>query len=192
MPVFAPSPLCSLLGSAFRFALRSALLVAPLVVVVAPPALGVAASEAWNAGPHTLEVLEVVRQSQPSSCGPAALATLSAWLGTPRSEAALIAAAHMGPEGVTLSEFARLAHLTGLPGTWYAVPAPGLSRLRAPFVAHLNVDDQPAALGHLVAVASVSHGYVVVGDPAVGAYVQSLEEFSRRYSGRVYALGEQP
>lgn len=133
----------------------------------------------------------VVLQSQPASCGPAVLATLTAWLGSPHTEAALIAAATMSGDGVTLSEFARLAHGVGLAGTWYSVPAAQLGSLPSPFVVHLNVDGA-AGLGHLVAVAGVSHGYAVVADPAVGPYTLSLAALAAQYSGRAYVVGGRP
>lgn len=178
--------------SALNTLLRLASVVAALAAVFAPGARGVAASAAWNDAPHELTRLVSVQQTSPTSCGPAALATLSTWLGVPRTEAELLAIARVGPNGVTLSEFARLAHQIGLPGAWYQVPPARLGSLSTPFVAHLTTTEVGPDLGHLVTVAAVSHGYVVVADPATGAYVLSLKRFERRYSGRAYVLAEQP
>jgi predicted double-glycine peptidase len=169
-------------------AFRALLALAALLAVVLPGTRGVAASADWNGAPWPLEHLEVVRQSQPASCGPASLATLATWLGRPHSEAQLLEGANVTPSGVTLAEFTRLAHAINLPGTWYAVPTADLGRLPTPFVAHLHAGPAEARMGHLVVVAAVSHGYVVVGDPASGAYVSSVAAFARRFSGRVYLL----
>ena len=73
--------------SSVRCSLRVILAALALLVLFAPGARGVAASAAWNGEPHALERLKVVLQSQENSCGPAALATLSHWLGVPRTEA---------------------------------------------------------------------------------------------------------
>ncbi len=172
--------------------LRLIAVAASLALVFVPGAWGVAASASWNGEPRPLQHLPVVRQSQRASCGPAALATLSNWLGQPRTEAELIAEADMGPTGVTLGEFARLAAHTGLPGSWYRVGAAQLHLVPAPFVAHLDDGAAGGELGHLVVVAGVGHGYVVVADPAEGAYVGPVRAFARRFTGRVFVLDEQP
>jgi ABC-type bacteriocin/lantibiotic exporter with double-glycine peptidase domain len=172
-----------------RVIVRAALATLLLAVVVVPGSVGVAASAAWNGAPVTLPGLQVVPQTHLNSCGPATLATLSTWLGNPRTEAELLQAADVGPTGVTLSEFARLAHQIGLPGTWYQVQPANLHLVPTPFVAHLE-GAGAAGLGHLVAVAAVSHGYVTVADPASGAHVSPLRAFARRFTGRVYVLTE--
>lgn len=172
-------------------AARVAGAVALLLVVFGPGARGVTASAAWNAATQPLERLPVVRQTQPTSCGPASLATLSTLLGTPRTEAELLALARMSEGGVTLAEFARLAHLVDLKGAWYSVDAPLLARAPTPFVAHLSAPagERPAPeLGHMVVVVAVSHGYAVIADPAEGAFVAPLSSLARRFSGRVYLL----
>lgn len=169
---------------------RAALAALLLSVLLVPGSIGVAASAAWNNSPHTLEALQVVRQTHVYSCGPAALATLSTWLGAPRSEAELMAAAHLGPTGITLSEFARLADHIGLSGTWYQVRAADLHLVPTPFVAHLSGGNAAPELGHLVGVAGVAHGFVAVADPASGAHVAHLRVFARRFTGRVFVLEE--
>jgi len=128
-------------------------------------------------------------QSQENTCGPAVLATLSGWLGAPRAENELVALAQLGPTGLTLSEFARLADQVGLGGAWYQVRSTELHHVPAPFVAHLRAHTG-SELGHLVAVAGVAHGYVSVADPAAGAHVAPLRAFARRFTGRVYVLEE--
>lgn len=175
-------------GHSATLALRTVVALAAILAVVLPGTHGVAASAAWNGAPWPLEHLAVVRQSQPASCGPASLATLATWLGRPHTEAQLLDGANVTPAGVTLAEFTRLAHAIGLPGVWYAVPTADLGKVPTPFVAHLHAGPAEAQLGHLVVVAAVSHGYVVVGDPASGAYVASRSTFMRRFSGRLYLL----
>lgn len=176
--------------------LRAALAALLLAVALAPSAVGVAASAAWNSQPAALEALPVERQTHPLSCGPATLATLSTWLGTARTEAELLAAAEVGPEGITLSEFARLAHRIGLAGSWYQVAHTDLHHVPTPFAAHLRSggylqgSGHTPELGHLVAIAGVAHGYVAVADPATGAHVLPLNAFAQRFSGRVYVLDE--
>lgn len=177
--------------SSVRCSLRVILAALALLVLFAPGARGVAASAAWNGEPHALERLTVVLQSQENSCGPAALATLSHWLGVPRTETELVALAELGPTGLTLSEFARLAHQVGLSGAWYQVRSSELQLVPAPFVAHLQAEGS-AGLGHLVAVAGVAHGYVAVADPAAGAHVVPVGTFARRFTGRVYVLERRP
>lgn len=172
--------------------LRIVLLGASLLALIAPGAWGVASSAAWNGAERPLEHLSVVRQTHASSCGPASLATLATWLGQPRTEAELIELANLGPAGVTLSEFARLAHQVGLPGAWYEVAVSQLHLVPAPFVAHLTSPAAGANHGHLVAVAGVAHGYAVVADPAEGSYVGPVGAFARRFTGRVFVLDEQP
>lgn len=158
-----------------------------LLLLVLPSALGISASYAWSSSAHPLPSLEVVRQSQPASCGPAALATLLGWLGRPHSEAYLLRLTELGAEGISLAEFSRLAHAMDVPGVWYHSPPSQLGQLPTPFVAHLELPGAAPA-GHLVVVNSVTHGYVILADPAQGAQVVSLERFSRDYSGRVYLL----
>lgn len=172
---------------AARFSSYATYLALVLLLLVLPSARGISASSAWRLAAHPLASLEVVRQSRPASCGPAALATLLGWLGRPHSEAHLLGLTELGVEGVSLAEFARLAHAMDVPGTWYHAPPDRLAQLPAPFVAHLELRSAAAA-GHLVVVRNVTHGYVVVADPAHGAQVVSLEQFSRSYSGRVYLL----
>lgn len=175
---------------AVRATLRAVSAALLLAVALLPSAAGVASSAAWNSEPFPLEPLPVVRQTHPLSCGAATLATLSTWLGTPRTEEELLTRAQVGPAGMTLSEFARLAHQIELPGTWYAVSHRQLHHVPTPFAAHLAGNDGSPEPGHLVAVAGVAHGYVTVADPAAGAYVIPLRTFAQRFSGRVYVLEE--
>src|SRR5690606_37355952 len=111
-----------------------------LLALLAPSAIGMAASAAWNEAERPVPGLEVVRQSRPSSCGPALIATLASWRGNPVSEATIIAQADLGAAGVSLAEFARLASLHGLEGTWYHVESRRLHGLATPYVAHLAKD----------------------------------------------------
>ncbi len=129
----------------------------------------------------------VVRQSTPRSCGPAALATLLAWRGRPLSESDVLRVTHLGPAGVTLGEFARLAGTFGLPGTWFEVPPAALDRLRPPFVAHLARDG-----GHFVVVRGIALGYVLLADPARGWRLEPRGRFLRTFRGRVFLPSRGP
>lgn len=170
-----------------RFTTCAAYSLLALLVLGLPSARGISASAAWSSAAHPLASLPVVRQSQPNSCGPAALATLLAWLDRPLSEAHLLSLAELGPGGLSLGEFARLAQALDLPGSWYRSPISELAKLPSPFFAHLELPEATSA-GHLVLVHQVAHGYVIVADPAHGGRVMSIRQFSRHYSGRAYLL----
>ncbi len=173
-------------GSRRVLALSTAAVLAAAVLTL-PTAIGAHASRAWNAAPYAIGSVPVVLQSQRNDCGPAVIATLAAWSGLTLDPASVAAAARLGADGLSLGEFARLADRFGFPGTWFRVGSAELAELPTPFVAHLNVTGS-TPLGHLVAVRAVTRGAVTVADPAVGAYVISLEAFARRFSGRVYLL----
>jgi ABC-type bacteriocin/lantibiotic exporter with double-glycine peptidase domain len=160
---------------------------AAAAVLTLPTALGAHASRAWNAAPYALDSVPVVLQSQRNDCGPAVVATLAAWSGRRLELASVVASAPLGPDGLSLGEFARLADRFGFPGTWYRIGPGDLAGLPTPFVAHMTVAGS-APLGHLVAVRAVTRGAVTVADPAVGAYVLPLDAFTRRFSGRVFLL----
>lgn len=173
------------------------------VVLAAGPgvsALGVARSMRFRARPYLLAAAEggraalplhlppaalpeVVRQSRPESCGPAALATVLAWKGRPVGEGAVLARTRLRADGATLAELARLAAAFELPASWYAVPPRDLPRLPTPFIAHLR-----AGGGHYVAVARVARGFVLLADPALGLSLWRLSRFRRAWSGRVMLL----
>lgn len=162
------------------------------VTLVLPSARGVTASVAWNAGPLPLPELGVERQSTPVSCGPAVIATLATWLGSPTTEAEVLSQTTLGNAGVSLSEFARLAHERGLSGSWFEVDGAVLPLVPVPFAAHLSVTSDEGELGHVVAISSAAYGYLVVADPAEGGYVVSEKKFLERFTGRVYVLGPRP
>jgi len=160
------------------------------LLTAAPTYLGARAGQAWNAAPFALEAaVPAVLQEQFNDCGPAIVATLLEWVGRPTGLATVSAAAKLGPDGLSLGEFARLAHSFGFPGTWYRVEASDLATLRVPFVAHVGAaTPNGSTLGHLVVVWAVGRGAALVTDPAVGAYAVPLPELARRFTGRVYAL----
>lgn len=192
----------------------------PVGLVIATPLVrGHAAAQAWNAAPFPLVSPPVVLQVARNDCGPAVVATLLTWLGSPVGLPEVTAEAQLGPDGLNLGEFARLAHAFGLQGAWYRATPSDLPSLPGPFVAHLSAQISSAAsaypgsaasgsaasgsaasgtaaraalppvtAGHLVVVWGVGKGAVLVSDPAVGAYSQSLEGFSRAFTGRVYLL----
>lgn len=184
------------------------------LVIATPLVRGHAAAQAWNAAPFPLVSPPVVLQVARNDCGPAVVATLLTWLGSPVGLPEVTAEAQLGPDGLNLGEFARLAHAFGLQGAWYRATPSDLPGLPGPFVAHLSAQISSAAsaypgsaasgsaasgsaaraalppvtAGHLVVVWGVGKGAVLVSDPAVGAYSQSLEGFSRAFTGRVYLL----
>lgn len=164
--------------------------VIPLLALVSlflPSALGMAASANWNRAVLPVAGLAIELQSQPTSCGPALVATLASWQGRRVSEATVLGQADVGAAGISLAEFARLASLHGLDGAWYHVERSRLGSLPFPFVAHLA----EAEGGHYVAVMALRDSVMVVVDPAVGALVGPADALLRRFSGRVFVLDGQ-
>jgi ATP-binding cassette subfamily B protein RaxB len=104
-------------------------------------------------------------------------------LGRPIGEASVVRVARLGPAGITLAEFARLASSFGLRGAWYGAPVGSLRRLPRPFVAHLTTEG-----GHFVVVHDVSGAFVTVADPARGLVTMPLASFQRAWSGRSFLL----
>jgi predicted double-glycine peptidase len=155
------------------------------VPVVAPSAVAVAANAAALTAPVPVSSLNVVRQTRRNSCGPAAVATLAGWLGRPTSEADVLRDARLVDAGISLAEFARLADLHGVPGSWYRVAPQDLGATPTPFVAHLSTPDD-----HFVVVHAVVRSHVVMADPAVGAVVVPVRAFVHRFRGRVFVPRE--
>lgn len=155
-----------------------------LLGLLLPSAVGMTASVTWNDAVRPVPGLDVIRQSLPSSCGPALIATLATWRGHDVSETTLIGQADLGATGVSLAEFARLASLHGLDGTWYRVERGRLGRLSTPFVAHLELTGG----GHFVAVLAQADDKVVIADPAAGVLVGPTVKLLRDFSGRAFVL----
>lgn len=161
-------------------------------VVAAPAYFGARASRAWNATPFGVSSVPVVLQTARNDCGPAALAALLIWADRATPLATITSAARLGPDGISLGEFARVADAFGLPGAWYHLEAARLTTVGTPFVAHVTAaTGTPGAsqLGHLVVVWAAGGGAVLLSDPAVGASIVPLAEFARRYTGRAFVLG---
>lgn len=157
-----------------------------LIALVLPSATGLAASASWNDSIRSVPGLEVQLQSLPNSCGPALIATLASWRGAAVTEKAVIAQAHLEDGGASLAEFARLAALHGLDGTWYHVSASRLAGVPVPFAAHLD----GAEGGHYVGVVAITESATVIIDPAVGALVGPTDALLRTFSGRVFMLSQ--
>ena len=153
-----------------------------VAALAAPPLSGAERSRAFHGEPYQLPELPVVLQSSQNGCGPAAIATLSAWYGRPVSEATVLSGAALSESGVSLSEFARLADRQGLPGAWYRIPKHELALLPTPFVAHLD----GRGGGHFVVVHAIVGAHVVLADPAEGSLAAPLERLSQTFSGRAY------
>src|SRR5690625_6363483 len=79
------------------------------------------------------------------------------------SEAQLIAAANMGPGGVSLAEFSRLAASHGLEGEWLQSLNRSIRTLSTPAVLHTN-----SGSGHFILIDQLAGSYAVVTDPAAG------------------------
>lgn len=206
IPAAPRVPLSSRAARSPWAALVRAVLVAALVAAgPGASALGVARSMRWRARPFRLDpaptapdlgswpagilparglppgaLPEVVRQSTPRSCGPAALASMLAWLGRPVGEAAVLERARLRADGVTLDELARLAAAFEVPAGWYVASARALPRLPMPAIAHLRRRG-----GHFVALYRVARGFVLLADPAGGLVIERLTRFRRGWSGRV-------
>src|SRR5690606_13755400 len=159
-----------------------------LLALLLPSTVGMTASAAWNDAVRVVPGLETTLQTQPASCGPALIATLATWSGSGVSEATVIAQADLSHDGVSLAEFARLASLHALDGTWYRVEQGRLGGLSTPFVAHLHV----ATGGHFVADVAQAADKVVVVDPGPGVLVGPLGSLLRGVSGRVFVLKNRP
>ncbi|MBX3143123.1 MAG: hypothetical protein KF813_05155 [Trueperaceae bacterium] len=161
--------------------------VSAAAALAAPAVRGqILAAEAMNASLAVPE-LYVALQSLPNSCGPAAVATLAGWSAGAEgavSEAAVLAHAELGPSGVSLAEFSRLAARHGVPGAWYRVEPSSLGSLATPFAAHLTRD----GLGHFVVVLHVKGQLAVVADPAVGGSVVPLAALREGFSGLVFVV----
>src|SRR5690625_3435405 len=93
----------------FNALLRAAVPVILLAALVAPTLAGAVSTHMERQEAVDFGWGDVVRQSQENSCGPALLATLLNRTGTPVDESELISAADLGPTGITLGEFSRLA-----------------------------------------------------------------------------------
>lgn len=141
------------------------------------------AAAAVNA-PHPVPELPVELQSLPNTCGPAAVATLATWLGTPVAEAAVLRRANLTASGISLAEFTRLAALHGVEGAWYQVGASVLHGLQAPYAIHVT----RAGRGHFLLVSEVRGGLALVADPATGGAVVPLKSLLAEFEGRVFVL----
>lgn len=163
------------------------LLAAVLAVGPAVSAVGIIKSRAWRSAALLLDpapgLPRVERQGSPVGCGPAVLATLLRWAGTPIPLAQVMAEAELRADGITLAEFARLAQRHGLHGTWYEVPLVDLDRLPLPFVAHLR-----SSGGHFVIVRELDRRFALVADPAKGLVIEARSSLARAFTGRAFLL----
>ena len=136
---------------------------------------------ATPAGQVSLGWSGVVRQTLHNTCGPALLASLLVASGEPGTELGVAQLARLGPQGVTLAEFGRLADGLGFPGAWYEAGSARPDSLPLPFVAHL---DQPA--GHFVLITDSSAGLIRMSAPVRGQVAVSVADFRRLWSGRAW------
>ena len=171
-------------------ALIAVLLLALLAVGPVVSLVGTAGSRAWRDRVLVLSprasVPMVTMQATPASCGPAVVSTLLRWAGRPIPEAELLRFTALRADGITLSEFARLADAYDLPGSWYDVARRDLGRLPRPFVAHLR-----SAGGHFVVVTALDRRFAVVADPARGMVIAPRAGLEQSWSGRAFLFENQ-
>ncbi len=160
--------------------------IAPLLLLLLSwqPLLGAAATPVQQV---SLGWTGVVKQTGHNTCGPALLASVLVAAGRAGSELAVAEVARLGPQGITLAEFGRLATGLGFPGAWYAAGSQDPSLLPLPFVAHLN---EPA--GHFVLVTGASSGLVRLSDPVRGQVALSPRAFRQLWSGRAWFFSASP
>lgn len=163
------------------------MLAATALLLFVPVVHGARTTHEWASAPRTVEGLPVVRQQGRFDCGPALLTTLARWAGVRVSLADVLALSDVGPTGMSLAEFSRVATALGMPGGWYEVPRSVLDEVSAPFVAHFWATED---LGHYAAVVSLGHGLALVADPARGAVVGGAAELLGTYSGRAFLFDE--
>lgn len=160
---------------------------AVLAIGPAVSAVGIVRSRAWRSAPLLLNpapgLPRVELQVSPEGCGPAVLATLLRWVGTPIPLDQIMEEAELRADGITLAEFARLAQRYGVPGTWYDVPRPDLDRLPLPFVAHLR-----SSGGHFVIVRELDQRLVLIADPAKGLVIEPRSLLEHAFTGRAFLL----
>jgi hypothetical protein len=134
----------------------------------------------------------VVRQQYDYSCGSAALATLlTHHYDRPTGEAAIFQAMYRAGDqekirkvGFSLLDMKRYLEAQGLRADGYRWGLEDLARAQAPAIALINV----GSYRHFVIIKGVRHGKVMVGDPAQGLKLYTLDEFARVWNGVVFLV----
>jgi ABC-type bacteriocin/lantibiotic exporter with double-glycine peptidase domain len=146
-----------------------------------PTTLGMVRSVTEEDGISVLGWTGVVRQSDTNTCGPAVIATLLEMRGAKVNDEEVTGRANLGPEGVTLAEFARLAGVYGLPGHWFRSSEHDLNELTLPAVVHLSNSS-----GHFALLLRLVGDHVQLADPARGMLLVPLPTFRNEWSGRIF------
>ena len=120
--------------------------------------------------------IPVVLQTEASECGLACLAMLLAAHGTVTDLPTLRARHGAMPQGMTVSELARVAAAEQLATRAVRLEMDELGHLRLPCVLHWD-------LGHFVVLREIHAGRYVILDPANGERSLSRDEVSPRFSG---------
>lgn len=128
-----------------------------------------------------------VRQWIPTTCGPAALATLLNVYGRSWSREALEQECEVTSEGTSLYHLREACRRYGLSAEGLrAIDSKALLRVPRPFIAHLTTQ-------HFVVVERLSNGHLEVFDPTLGdVRAWSSQELFRVSRGWVLTVGERP
>jgi ATP-binding cassette subfamily B protein len=127
----------------------------------------------------------LVRQTDQSDCGAAALATVLRHYRVPVSLQALRDLAGTDRQGTNLLGLLQAAQALGFAAKGVKGTYADLPQAPLPAIAHVRTDE---GLGHFVVLYQVGAGSVVVGDPARGGRRLSRDEFSRLWTGFLLLL----
>jgi len=127
--------------------------------------------------PHRTAELTLVRQSDDSECGPAALATTLTYYGRPTTLDASKAATHYSSAGTTALDLVNAALATGLGATGIAADSDDvLPALRTGDILHFDGN-------HFVVFDAFSDDNVRIMDPADGSHRLDRAAFANRFTG---------
>lgn len=176
------------------------LVVLPLILAVALPAVALAATVNIGLGNATLtrqvrsmnelRFDNMVQQTKDYSCGAAALATILSYyfavetseeqiLGTILKNADQETAARIRQEGVTLLDLKRYADGLGYEGAGYKIQVQDLQALDRPAIALIDTK----GYHHFIVIKGAVGDRVYLADPAQGNQVKSLDEFQEIWNG---------
>lgn len=138
----------------------------------------------------------VVRQQYDYSCGSAAVATLLHFhYNRPVSETDVFKAMwatgdrnRIRKVGFSLMDMKRYLAEQGYAADGYRVDISLLEQSKAPAIAVIRVGDYK----HFVVIKGVRDGKVLVGDPALGLRIYTVEEFRKGWDGIVFLIHENP
>lgn len=130
---------------------------------------------------------EVCMQSTPSTCGPAAAATIFRHFGVTVTEAELAKECFSSRTGTENWYLARAFRRRG-----FTVEFARFDEVRTGLPAPAIVGTRVAGRGHFVPVLSVSNGIIALGDPMVGPQTVPGEELDRSGSFTGFAMRVRP